>query len=65
MCGAFHEGLTGAMEPLEKTRTHARMKAIGVKIKVITSAAFDVDRLRLKKQKNEQMDGLVVFWQYV
>ena len=44
---------------------HARMKAIGVKIKVVTSAAFDVDRLRLKKkkQKDEQMDGLVVFCQ--
>ena len=41
------------MDPLEKARAYARMKTIGVKIKVITSAAFDVDRLRLKKQKDE------------
>ena len=45
------------------------MKAIGAKIMVVTSATFDVDRLRLKKkkkkQKHEEMNGLVVFCQNV
>ena len=43
----------------------ARMKAIGVKITVVTSAAFDVGLLGLKKkqQKDEQMCSLVVFCQ--
>ena len=58
----FTKVWTGAMDPLDKARTYARMKAIGV---VITWAAFDVDRLRLKKQKDEQMEDLVVFCQYV
>ena len=45
------------------------MKVIGAKIMVVTSATFDVDRLRLKKkkkkQKHEEMSGLVVFCQNV
>ena len=42
------------------------MKAIGVKIKVVTSAAFDVGLFRLrkkKKKKNQKMEGWVIFCQ--
>ena len=57
------------MDPLGKACTHARMKAIGAKIMLVTSAIFDVDRLRLKKkkkkQKHEEMGGFVVFCQSV
>ena len=56
------------MDPLTKACTHARMKVIGAKIMVVSSATFDVDRLRLqkkKKQKHEEMSGLVVFCQNV
>ena len=57
------------MDPLAKACTHARMKVIGAKIMVVTSATFDVDRLRLKKkkkkQKHEEMGGFVVFCQSV
>ena len=47
------------------TYTHAQMKTIGVKITFATSATFDVCLFRLRKkrkQKDEQMDGLVVSW---
>ena len=52
-------------DPLANARRHARIKIIGVKITVLTSAAFDVGLLGLKKkkkmQKDEQIDGLIVF----
>ena len=55
------------IDPLAKARTHARMKAIGVKITVVTSAALDVGLFRLRKKKkktkkkHEQMEDWVVF----
>ena len=53
------------IDPLAKACRHARMKMIGVKITVVTSAAFNVGLLGLKKkkklQKDEQIDGLIVF----
>ena len=58
--GLFTKIQAGTIDPLEKARTHAQMKAIGVKIAIITSDVLDVDRLRLrkkqKKQKHEQIE---------
>ena len=54
------------IDPLAKARTHARMKAIGVKITMITLAALAVGRLKEeeeKKQKDEEIGGLIVFCQ--
>ena len=57
------------MDPLGKAFTHARMKAIGVnfELMVVTLAIFDLGRLRVKtkKQKHEEIGGLVVFCQEV
>ena len=53
---------TDTINLLAKAYTHVQMKAIGVKITIVTSASLNVGHLRLKKkkQKDEQMDGLVV-----
>ena len=66
---SFHENPKKYDPPLAKACMHALMKAIGVKISVVTSATFDIGCLRLKKrkeeQKDEEMDGLVIFCQLV
>ena len=61
--GPFTKIQRDAIHPLAKAHTHAQMKAIGVKIKVVYSAAFDVGlfRLRKKNQKHEQIEDWVVF----
>ena len=41
----------GMVDLLAKARAHARIKAIGVKTTVITSAILAVDLLNLKKKK--------------
>ena len=57
----------GTVDLLAKACAHAEIKAIAVKITVITSAIFAVDVFKLKKKKkkkkkkHEQMEGLVVF----
>ena len=66
VCGAFHKDLNRYDRPVRKVCTHSQMKAIGVKITVVTSAAFHVGLFglkKVKKQKDEQVDGLVVFCQ--
>ena len=59
--------VTASIRSMAKACTRARMKPIGVKIMVVTSATFDVGRLGLKKkkQKHEETNGLVVFCQEI
>ena len=59
--GHFRRIRTGAIDLLAKVCTHGRMKAIGVKIMVVTSATFDVSFFKLKKKKSRNMNSLVVF----
>ena len=47
-----------------KGTTHTGMKDVRTKAIVITSASFGVGRLKKSlKKKDEQFDGLAVFWQ--
>ena len=56
VCGAFHEDSNRYDRSAKKAHMHAQMKAIGVKIVIITSDTLNVDHLKLrkKKQKNKQ-----------
>ena len=45
-----------------KGTTHTGMKDVRTKAIVITSASFGVGRLKKSLKKDEQFDGLAVFW---
>ena len=46
-----------------KDSTHTGMKDVRTKAIVITSASFGVGHLKKSLKKDEQLDGLAVFWQ--